>query len=201
MYINNKKLVAILIISIFVFSINKAFAAKSENRDKNLYRFNDYTQIINPLISAGLSGQENSKGLGHFMLIYSQSAAITHTGKFIGSTNKWKIGKRPSEENKQAKYDGMPSGHINAAWFAASYVRTFTQEYKYIAIPLYITAAASGFSLVKSKQNTVLQVVSSAAIAEIVNIVNKKLAWSNQYRSISLNLSRSGGSLGIKIKL
>lgn len=193
-----KNLLIALFIFISVLPINKSLAAKN---DRKRNTFGDYAQIVNPLIAAGISGHESEKGLGHFMAIYAQSTAITHATKFVGNKFKWEVSKRPHIDNRKDRYDGMPSGQVNIAWVAAAYVRTFAQEYKYIAVPLYVTAAVTGFTKVKNKDNTVLQVVSGAAMSEVINMVNKQLKWSNEYRSVTMRLSPTGGSIGIKFKL
>jgi len=62
-------------------------------------------------------------------------------------------------------------------------VRTFSENYKYISIPLYVTAAVTGYSRVKAKEHTAGQVIAGAALAELVTYINSKLDWSNEYRS------------------
>ena len=44
------------------------------------------------------------------------------------------------------RFDGMPSGHTNSAWVAAAYIRTFSEDYQYASVPLYITAAVTGIA-------------------------------------------------------
>jgi len=172
------KKAATLIAALFI-SVNSAFAAKSLRSP--LRTFGDYAQIINPLIAGGLASQE--KGFGHFAIIYTQSFVFMHGTKYIAGKNKWQPSKRLSVENKRARYDGMPSGHTNSAWIAASYARTFSEDYKYLSIPLYITAALTGYSRVRAKEHTTGQVIAGAALAEIVTYINNKLDWSNDYRS------------------
>lgn len=62
-------------------------------------------------------------------------------------------------------------------------VRTFSEDKKYLAIPLYVTAAITGYSRVHAKEHTAGQVVAGAALAEIVTYINSKLNWSTEYRS------------------
>ena len=79
----------------------------------------------------------------------------------------------------------MPSGHTNSAWLAASYIRTFSEDHKYLSIPLYITATATAYSRIHAKEHTTAQVIAGAALAEIVTFINSKLKWSNDYSSNS----------------
>ena len=60
---------------------------------------------------------------------------------------------------------------------------TFSEENKYLSIPLYITAAVTGYSRVHAKEHNTAQVIAGAALAEIVTYINSKLDWSNDYRS------------------
>lgn len=179
MFLFKKVIFAFVIIAVLFFSLNSAVAAKS--RRGPLRSFGDYTQIINPLITGGLASQE--KGFGHFAIIYGQSFLAMHSIKYIADKNKWRPGKRPAIDGKKDRYDGMPSGHTNSAWIAASYVRNFSEENKYLSIPLYITAAITGYSRVHAKEHTASQVIAGAALAEIVTYINSKLDWSNDYKS------------------
>lgn len=179
MSIFKKSISILLVVASFIFGINSALAAKS--RKGPLRSFGDYAQIINPLLAGGLASQE--KGFGHFAIIYGESFVALHGIKYASDKSKWSASKRPSIENKKDRYDGMPSGHTNSAWVAASYVRTFSEDNKYWSIPLYVTAAITGYSRVHAKEHTTAQVIAGAALAEIVTYVNSKLDWSNEYRS------------------
>lgn len=190
----SKKFVTSIIIMLFV-GTNPAIAAKSKG---TLQTFGDYAQIINPLVAATLASQE--KGVGHFVMIFGQSTLITHAVKYTSGNSKWKFSKRPSIEGKKNRYDGMPSGHTNSAWVAASYIRTFSKENKHLSIPLYITAAVTGYSRVHAKKHTVSQVVAGAALAEIVTYINSKLDWSNEYKSTNFYIGGDGASISFKIK-
>ena len=188
--------VTFLSIFVFTFFVNTSFAA--QNRRSSLRTFGDYMQIINPLFAAGLASQE--KGFGHFAIIYSQTFVIMHGTKLIAKSGKWQISKRPHIENKKDRYEGLPSGHTASACAAASYVRTFSDEHKLLSIPLYITAAVTGYSRIKAKEHTGLQVVAGAALAEIVTFVNSKLAWSNDYQSTSFQVFPNGGAISFELK-
>jgi lipid A 4'-phosphatase len=190
--------VSLTFLSIFVFAFfaNDSFAA--QNRRSSLRTFGDYIQIINPIFAAGFASQE--KGFGHFAIIYSQTFAIMYGTKLIAKSGKWRISKRPYIENKKDRYEGFPSGHTASAFAAASYVRTFSDEHKLLSIPLYITAAVTGYSRVKAKEHTGLQVVAGAALAEIVTFVNSKLDWSNEYRSTSFQVFPNGGTISFEFK-
>lgn len=168
-----------LITICIIGSVSSAYAAKS--RQSPLRSFGDYAQIINPVLVAGLSSQE--KGLGHFGFIYGQTFASMHGIKLISNSAKWSASKRPHIKDKKDRYDGMPSGHTASAWMAASYLRIHSEEYKYLSIPLYLTAAVTGYSRIHAKEHTTGQVIAGAALAELVTYINSKLDWSNNYQS------------------
>jgi membrane-associated phospholipid phosphatase len=169
----------LVIVITLIADISSVLAEKS--RKTPLRSFGDYAQIINPLIAGSIASQE--KGSGHFAIIYGQSFVAMHSMKYAFNQGKWKASKRPFIEGKKERYDGMPSGHTNSAWIAASYVRTFSEDNQYISIPLYITAAITGYSRVRVKEHTATQVIAGAALAEVITYVNSKLDWSNEYRS------------------
>lgn len=171
-------IVKFTVLAVILSSLNPVLAAKS--RRGPLRSFGDCMQIINPLLTAGLASQE--KGFGHFALIYGQTFVTMHGIKFIADKNKWRPSKRPYIEGKKDRYEGMPSGHTASAWVAASYLRTFSDDYKYWSIPLYMTAAVTGYSRVHAKEHTVTQVISGAVLAELVTYINNMLDWSNEYR-------------------
>ncbi len=189
---------AYIFLSVFmlVSYTNSCFAA--QNRQSPLRTFGDYMQIINPLFAAGLASQE--RGLGHFAIIYSQTFVIMHGTKLIAKSGKWQVSKRPHIENKKDRYEGLPSGHTASAFAAAAYVRTFSDEHKLFSIPLYITATVTGYSRVKAKEHTGLQVVAGAALAEIVTFVNSKLDWSNNYRATNFHFFPKGGAISFEYK-
>ena len=188
----------LIFLSIFAFTLYTHDSFAAQNRRSSLRTFGDYMQIINPLFAAGLASQE--KGFGHFAIIYSQTFVIMHGTKLIAKSGKWQISKRPHIENKKDRYEGLPSGHTASAFAAAAYVRTFSDEHKILAIPLYITAAVTGYSRVKAKEHTGLQVVAGAALAEIVTFVNSKLDWSNEYRSTSFHAFPNSGAISFEFK-
>ncbi len=167
------------IVIAFLTNSNVACAAKS--RKSPLRSFGDYAQVINPIIAGALASQE--KGFGHYAVIYGETFVSMHAFKLLANSNKWQVSKRPTIEGKKDRYDGMPSGHTASAWIAASYIRTFSEDYKYLSIPLYITAAATGYSRVYAKEHTTGQVIAGAALAELVTFINSKLDWSNEYRA------------------
>lgn len=185
-----------LSIMLFLFSINESFAAK--NRRSEVRTFGDYFQVINPVFALGLSSQE--RGMGHFAFIYSQTFVIMHGTKLIARSGKWQVSKRPHIDGKKDRYEGLPSGHTASAWVAAAYVRTFSDEHKWLSFPLYVTAAITGYSRVKAKEHTPFQVVAGAALAEAVVFVNSKLDWSNNYRSTSFLFGSEGGSVRFEWK-
>ena len=150
MKILKKFVLPVIVASSIIINMMSAIAANS--RKSPLRSFGDYMQIINPVFASGLSSQE--KGFGHFALIYSQTWVTMHSVKLIADKNKWQPSKRPRIEGKKDRFEGMPSGHTASAWAAAAYVRTFSEDYKYISIPLYLTAAVTGYSRIKAKEHT-----------------------------------------------
>ena len=181
---------------VFFLSANISFA---KSRQSPLRSFGDYAQIINPIIASGLSSRE--KGFGHFAIIYGQSWVAMHGIKLVSNKAKWAPSKRPSVHDKKDRFDGIPSGHTNSAWVSASYVRTFSEDYKYASIPLYITAVITGYSRVHSKEHTTTQVIAGAALAEIVTYINSKLEWSNEYRSTNFYFGKNEASAGFEFRL
>lgn len=187
---------SILFISILCVGINSSLAAKSRN--SSLRSFGDYAQIFNPIIVSGWASQE--KGLGHFAMIYTQSFVSMHGIKLISNKAKWGASKRPVIEGKKDRYEGMPSGHTNSAWVAAAYVRTFSEDQKYLSIPLYITAAITGYSRVYAQEHTVVQAIAGAALAEIVTYINSKLDWSNEYQSTNFYVGGDEASASFTLR-
>lgn len=190
-------LILLYFVAIAMFISTSSSYAKS--RQSPLRSFGDYAQVINPLIASGIAAKE--KGFGHFAIIYGQSFLSMHGIKLIADKAKWKASKRPYVEGKRDRYEGMPSGHTNSAWVAASYVRTFGEDYKYAAIPLYISAAITGYSRVRAKEHTSAQVIAGAVLAEIVTYVNSKLSWSNEYRSTNFYFGKNEASVGFELRL
>jgi membrane-associated phospholipid phosphatase len=196
--INSKNILIYLFTSFLVFvNANAVYAAKS--RQSPLRSFGDYAQVINPVLAASMASQE--KGFGHFTIIYSQSWVTMHGIKLVSNKAKWKASKRPTIENKKDRFEGMPSGHTNSAWVAASYIRTFSEDYKYMSIPLYLSAAVTGYSRVHAKEHTTAQVIAGAALAEIVTYINSKLEWSNEYRSTNFYVGGNEVSASFEFRL
>lgn len=190
-----KKISLILLSTvILVVNVNDSFAAN--NRRSSVRTFGDYFQIVNPIIGSIISSQE--RGWGHFAFIYGQHLVTVHGVKLIGKSGKWNISKRPHIKNKKDRYEGMPSGHTTSAWSAAAYARTFFEDYKLVSVPLYVTALFTGYSRVKSKEHTVLQVIAGAALSELIVFGNSKLNWSNSYKSTSFHFNPKGGVINFK---
>lgn len=191
------KILPYLIVFSFAFwNVNSTYA---KSRQSPLRSFGDYAQIINPVLAAGFASQE--KGFGHFAIIYGQSWVTMQGIKLVSDKAKWGASKRPSVNHKKDRYDGMPSGHTNSAWVAASYLRTFSDDYKYVSIPLYITAAITGYSRIHAKEHTTAQVIAGAALAELITYVNSKLKWSNEYRSTNFYFGKNEVSAGFEFRL
>jgi membrane-associated phospholipid phosphatase len=174
-----------------------ALAANNASAD-GIRTFGDYMQVINPVVAAGFASQE--KGLGHFAIIYAQNAIVVNGTKYIANKNKFSASRRPNKSNPKSKYDGMPSGHTNAAWMAASYIRTFHEDNPYLSIPFYATAAVTGYSRVHAKKHTTAQVITGAAIAEILTYINNKMDWSKNYQPTSFYIGGDEVSASFEIK-
>ena len=183
---------------IFLLILGGVNSTYAKSRQSAFRSFGDYAQIINPVIASGIASKE--KGFGHFAIIYGQSWVAMHGIKLISNKSKWSASKRPNIKDKKDRFDGMPSGHTNSAWVAASYVRTFSDDYKYVSIPLYITAAITGCSRVHEKEHTVAQVIAGAALAEIVTYINSKFKWSNEYRSTNFYFGKNEMSAGFEFR-
>lgn len=169
------------------------------NSNDALETFGDYMQIINPIVASCVASQD--RGLGHFLAIYTSTIVIVHSNKMIGKSLKWEINRRPFVANRNDRYDGMPSGHTASAFAAAAYVRTFADEYKPLAIPLYISAAITGYSRIHAKKHTVAQVVVGAALTEIVTFVYSKLDWSKNYQSHIISVFPDHYAINFRLKL
>ncbi|MGC0372314.1 MAG: hypothetical protein DGJ47_001026 [Rickettsiaceae bacterium] len=195
-----KKIISVLVLASLTLASFSSLAKVYESSPRSKVRsFGDYAQIINPLIAGGIASQE--KGFGHFAIIYAQSMSATQLVKHVSKQTKWRPSKRPSIKGKTDRYEGMPSGHTNSAWIGASYVRVFSEDYKYMCIPLYISAAITGYSRVQARRHTTSQVVWGAIFAEATAELNKKLNWSTNYRSVNIIGGESGGSLLFEFKL
>lgn len=188
--------IILIVFSIFslFFYCDKAYASEKAP----LTRAGDMLQIINPIVAGYTASQE--KGVGHFGIVYGQALGIMFATKFVGMQSEWEVSKRPSNLKGKMRFDGFPSGHTTSAWSAASYVRVFSEDYKALAIPLYATAAITGYSRVKAKAHTKTQVFMAIALSEAVNEINSRLDWSNEYRSTSISFSPDGILASIKIK-
>ena len=193
-------LTAILLSTIYfaIFTISLFNYSYAESRQSSLRSFGDYAQILNPIIASSIASKE--KGFGHFAIIYGQSWIATHGIKLAANKFKWEISKRPFIQQKKDRYDGMPSGHTNSGWLAASYVRIFGGDYKNLSIPLYLSAALTGYSRIRAKEHTTQQVIVGAVLAEAVTYINSKLEWNNEYRSTSFYFGKNEMSLGFELR-
>lgn len=187
----------VLLFFFLTFHIQDAFA-DYEQYD-SLKRTGDCLQIINPVIAAGFALQE--KGLGHFGIVYGQTLAFSYGIKAIAKHEEWEISKRPYTKKRGTTYSGMPSIHTTSAWAAASYVRTFSDDYKYLSIPLYLIATITGYSRIHAKKHTNLQVFAGATLAETVNFANSQLAWSKDYQTRHLTFYYYGNKVGFQFNL
>jgi len=187
----------VLTIILSVVFVAPSSAHKKKHREGPLTTFGDLAQIINPVISGTMASQE--KGFGHFGLIYGQTTLLSFGIKEIGKHIERGAFARPRVGYSCVRYDGMPSAHTASAWSAASYTRAFSEN-QWAAIPLYISAALTGYSRVYSRQHTTLQVVAGAALAEAVTFVNQQLSWSSNYQSTLFSFDGDELSAGFVFK-
>lgn len=154
------------------------------------------TPFWGPVTAAVIASQ--SKGLGHFAVIYGQSIATLYLLREVGERNKWEISARPYKPEFGKTYGALPSAHIMKVWTAASYTRVFSEN-KLLSVPLYVAAAVTAHRRVKVKAHTKLQVFTSIALSELIMEVNSRMNWSNEYRTTTFNLAPDGASISLKI--
>lgn len=168
------------------------------HKKSSLEKTGDILQIVNPIIAAGIASQE--KGIGHFGIVYGQAIGIMLGAKLVGKNSKWQVSKRPSASHrKKVRFDGFPSGHTTSAWTAASYIRVFSEDHKMLSMPLYASAALTGYSRVKARAHTSTQVLTAIVLSEAVTMINSKLEWNNNYRSICFDFSPNGAAASLQI--
>ncbi|OGV28308.1 MAG: hypothetical protein A3F18_03185 [Legionellales bacterium RIFCSPHIGHO2_12_FULL_37_14] len=160
-----------------------------------LTQFGNVMQIVNPTIAGLTSTQE--KGMGHFLIVFAQVEILTQAMKFIGEQTTWQASQRPC---CLSNYGGMPSGHTAAAWSGASYVRLFSPKYPYLIVPLYATSVATAYSRVQNKQHSSAQVITAAALTEILTVINSSLNWSKNYQA-QFSLAYTDTSKDIKFAI
>ena len=162
-----------------------SFTYSSYAHSKFIEHSGDALQIVNPLIALMISNDE--KGLGHFGLTFGSAIASSVTLKGVGMLTKANTGRRPQRsENPNRRYDGFPSGHTTAAFAAASYIRHYGGKWKIASVPLYVTAAFTGFSRVHSKWHTKMQVAGGVILSEAVMYLTTKTSWSQNYQAIPI---------------
>lgn len=150
-------------------------------------------QVLNPIIASTIATQ--NRGVGHFTLVHAQALGIMGLGKYAGERLKLPMGKRPDSYS----HTGMPSGHTTSAWSAASYVRLNGGDYRYLAIPLYCSAALTGYSRIQAKRHTLAQVLVAIALSETVNTMAYRSKWSQHYQGFFIDITES--SVGFSFSL
>ena len=175
-------------ITLFILLIINNISYSSQ-LDKVAKSYSHNMQKISPTLTAVITNKD--KGLAHYYIIYKQSMLAMQGIKYFGEQYKWEAGKRP----KFNEFNGLPSGHTTSAWISAAYMRTFSKNYKYLAVPLYASAIAMGYSRVKGKHHTIPQVAAGALLAETIIYANSKLNWSKNYSPIDISISNKSGGL------
>ncbi len=109
-----------------------------------------------PLVALGLTlgADDLDEGGRQFAYTAAASSTVTYGLKYIVNA------RRPNGGDK-----GFPSGHTNAAFFAAGYL-----ENRYgweVGLPAHLIAGAVGWSRVHTKDHNWGQVVAGAAIGEL----------------------------------
>ena len=87
------------------------------------------------------------------------------------------------------------AAEVEDKWYA------FWEEHKYFAIPLYLSAAVTGYSRVHAKEHTAGQVIAGALLAEAFVFFNKKMEWSNEYRSSNFYFGKQEARISFEFKL
>lgn len=178
----------------YIFTLLLIFLVSPLHADFTIRRFGDYAQILNPMLAGAFSLHE--KGLIHYGIIFTQCNLPTWVMHTKGRHLKWSLSARPRKKTEgireRKNYTGMPSGHTAAAWMGAAYMRRFSKDYQWVAWPLYLSAALTGYSRVHSRCHTKLQVFASIALVEGLNFLNANMSWSKNYEATEFSLCGDG---------
>jgi membrane-associated phospholipid phosphatase len=119
-------------------------------------KFADFAGYGLPVVAMGLTAADDDLEEGGWQLAYTglASSATTYGLKYIVNA------KRPNGGDK-----GFPSGHTNAAFFAAGYLE---DRYGWeVGVPAHLVAGLVGWSRVHTRDHNWGQVVAGAAIGEL----------------------------------
>jgi membrane-associated phospholipid phosphatase len=133
-----------------------AFSVVSASAKGGWSKFADYAGYGLPMVALGLTAADSDLEEGGWQLAYTglTSSTITYGLKYAVNA------KRPNGGNH-----GFPSGHANAAFFAAGYLE---DRYGWEAgLPAHLLATAVAYSRVHTKDHNVGQVLAGAAIGEL----------------------------------
>lgn len=171
------------------------FMSSTSDAGLTFRRFGDFARFANPIITAGFAVHE--KGIGHFAIVFAQPNVPTWLMHYRGSRLKWSLSLRPRklDQNgfeKEKNYTGLPSGHTVAAWSAPAYMHHFSKNYKWVSIPLYISATITACSRIRARAHTPFQVLASIALVEGLTYLNSKLSWSRNYCSSEFSIGGDG---------
>jgi membrane-associated phospholipid phosphatase len=142
-----KTLLSIALVSVSCVSVS----AKS-----SWQKFADYAAYGLPVVALGLTAADGDLEEGGVQLAYAglASSSVTYGLKYAINA------KRPNGGDK-----GFPSGHTNAAFFAAGYLE---DRYGWeVGLPAHLLAGAVAYSRVHTKDHNVGQVLAGAAIGEL----------------------------------
>lgn len=150
---------ALLALALTVFGIRSAMAESliKEWHDDPDLAAGDSFQILNPLIALGATlYQHDYQGTKQYAYDFAATFAATEVLKYAVNNTAW--GERPNGGS-----DSFPSGHTSAACSAAAFVSDrYGWQY---GLPLYATAAFTGYSRVDEHYHHWRDVIAGCALA------------------------------------
>lgn len=164
-----------------IFALLLAPLSLVQAHSRALESFGDKAQFINPMIGLSIAALE--QGVGHYMQVNSFAFGLMGSSKILGNELKIPWGARPDGTG----FTGMPSGHTTSAWSAASYVRLYGGKYSKLCLPLYLSAAITGYSRIHAKRHSVAQVLTAIVLAEGLNTLSYYSNWQREHQRVFFN--------------